>query len=219
VTQVTLCGVMEGTLRLLKYTYFGGSGVTQTTKVWSMFIRVFHWSLVLFFVAAYITSSSGDDDIHMILGYIVSVLLFVRIVYGFTTQGYGRFSNFLYAPPMIWQHAKEIACNQPKHYLGHSPMGSAMVFALLILLLVLATSGLLYQGWGEYEGPLWWLDMMPSDVLGHDAWAVHRVLPDILWGFIALHIAGVALASIQHKENLPRAMVTGFKHNKKGDDI
>jgi len=189
--------------------------VTQTTKVWSIFIRVFHWSLVLLFVAAYITSSSGDDDIHMILGYMVSVLLFARIVYGFTTQGHGRFSNFLYTPAMIWQHAKGIASNHPKNYLGHSPMGSAMVFALLILLLALATSGLLYQGWGEYEGPLWWLHMMPSNALGHEAWDIHHFLPDMLWVFIALHILGVVLASIQHKENLPRAMVTGLKVIKK----
>ena len=107
----------------------GEAIVTQTTKVWSVFIRVFHWSLVLLFVAAYITSSSGDDDIHMVLGYMVSVLLLARMVYGFTTQGHGRFSKFCYPLSTIWQHAKGIARNQPEHYLGHSPMGSAMVFA------------------------------------------------------------------------------------------
>ncbi len=192
--------------------------MTQTTKVWSVFIRVFHWSLALLFVASYVTSSTGDDDIHMILGYIVTVLLLARVIYGCTTTGHGRFSNFMYAPSVVWEHAKEIAGNHPKHYVGHSPMGSAMVFALLISLLVLATSGLLYQAWGEYEGPLWWLQVMPSDGLGHEAWDLHRFLPDVLWGLIVLHILGVIVASVQHKENLPRAMVTGLKNIKENKE-
>ena len=61
--------------------------------------------------------------------------------------------------------------------------------------------------------------MMPSNALGHDAWELHRMLPDILWVLIVLHIAGVVLASIQHKENLPRAMVTGLKVIKQGGKV
>jgi len=185
--------------------------MAQTVAVWSLFIRFFHWGLVALFVLAYYTSSSGDDDIHMIAGYGVSLLLVLRLMYGFTSKGYAKFSSFVYTPMKVLTHLKQIAQNRSDHYTGHSPAGSAMVFTLLLLLLVLTVSGLVLQGYFEYEGPLWNLGWMPSSVVAHGAEWVHKRLPDILIGFIILHVLGVLLASVQHKENLVRAMITGRK--------
>jgi len=179
--------------------------------VWSLFVRVFHWSLVLLFVLAYITATNGYGDWHMMIGYAVTVLLLARIVYGFLSTGYGRFSRFIYSPKAIWEHGKEIFQGHPEHYAGHSPMGGLMVFALIGSLLTLVFAGLIYQGWGEYEGPLWWLDWMPGDAFAHQMWHLHKWLPDILIGLIGLHVLGVLLACAQHRENLIRAMITGKK--------
>jgi len=191
--------------------------MTHPQMVWSLFIRVFHWSLVVLFVLAYVTSFSGDDDWHMILGYAVTILLLVRVVYGFSSQGYARFSQFIYTPKHIWQHAKDIVCGHPAHYMGHSPVGSLMVFALIAGLLLLVFAGLTYQAWGEYEGPLWWLGWMPNDGLAHLMWDFHKWFPDILIGLIVLHVLGVLLACVQHKENLVRAMLTGKKEGELND--
>jgi len=187
--------------------------------VWSLFIRVFHWSLVILFVLAYMTSSSGDDDWHMILGYAVTVLLLTRVIYGLVSTGYGRFSQFVYSPKDVWGHAKEIVHGHPSHYDGHSPMGAVMVFALIGCLLALVFAGLIYQAWGEYEGPLWWLGWMPSDTLAHLMWDFHKWMPDVFIGLIVLHVLGVLLACAQHRENLVRAMVTGEKRGELNDNI
>jgi len=181
----------------------------EAKNIWSLYIRIFHWSLVLLFALAYYTSTSGDDDLHAIFGYMISVLLLTRVLYGFFSSGYAKFSNFLYSPAKFFKHAKQIITNQPEHCIGHSPMGAYMVFSLLALLLTLVFTGLISQGWTEYEGPLWVMHIMPSDVLGRWAENIHEALPDVLIILIGLHIAGVLLACRQHKINLVRIMITG----------
>ena len=45
------------------------------------------------------------------------------------------------------------------------------------------------------------------------AWVeeLHETLSNVLFGFVALHILGVVLTSIRHRENLPASMLHGRK--------
>ncbi len=94
----------------------------DTVRVWDPLVRIFHWSLVLFFTVAYFT---GEDESlwHIYSGYIIGGLLIFRIV---------------------WEEIHEVAAN------------------LTVLLVI-------------------------------------------------LHIAGVAVSSVLHRENQVRAMITGRK--------
>ncbi len=190
-------------------------------KVWDLFVRFFHWSLVLSFTAAYLTVEFGHysetydfDEVHEFLGYFITILVVTRIIWGFIGSKYARFSNFIFSPSEYIQNFKAIMTNNhQKHYTGHNPLGGAMVFALLSGLLVLTFSGLTLLGWSEFTGPVWALGIPVSESFGELIKFVHYELPELMLVLIGAHILGVFVAMKQHGENLVRAMFTGFKES------
>ncbi|WP_232788091.1 hypothetical protein [Paraglaciecola sp. MB-3u-78] len=51
---------------------------THTIQVWDPLVRIFHWSLVLFFIVAYL-SEDDFETIHVWSGYTVAALVFFRL--------------------------------------------------------------------------------------------------------------------------------------------
>jgi len=185
---------------------------TKEIQVWDLGVRLFHWFLVLNFVISYFSAEiPGFDPVHFWAGYALLALLAFRFVWGFVGTEYARFASFAYSPAEVWQHLREIAAGHPKRYLGHSPAGSAYVFSILALLTLAAVTGLIAQGYYEYEGPLWALGIEPPHGLARFCKHAHEWIVDAMLVLIAGHLVGVAVASIQHRENLVLAMITGRK--------
>ncbi len=189
-------------------------------RVWDLFVRFFHWSLVLSFTAAYLTAAYGYnetydmDEVHEWLGYFITTLVVTRILWGFIGSKYARFSNFIFSPSEYIENFKAIMTNKhEKHYMGHNPLGGAMVFALLAGLSLLVFSGLVLLGWSEYTGPVWALGIHVSESFGENIKYIHYHLPEIMLFLIGAHILGVFVAMKQHGENLVRAMFTGYKES------
>jgi cytochrome b len=187
-------------------------------KVWDLFVRFFHWSLVVSFTAAYLTATYGYhetydfDEVHEWLGYFITTLVVLRIIWGFIGSKYARFSSFIFPISEYIANFKAIITNKhEKHYIGHNPLGGAMVFALLAGLSLLTFSGLVLLGWSEYTGPVWALGISISESFGETIKYIHYHLPEIMLILIGAHILGVFVAMKQHKENLVRAMFTGYK--------
>jgi len=166
-----------------------------TVKVWDPLIRIFHWSLVLCFTVAWISADEWQD-LHEWAGYTVAALVLFRIVWGLSGPHYARFSQFVRSPSEVTQYLKAMRGGQEARYIGHNPAGGMMVLVLLLSLALLTLSG--------------WLG---TDLLWGESWIeeVHEVMGNLLLGLIALHLAGVALASLRHRESLVRAMLTGRK--------
>lgn len=181
--------------------------------VWDRFVRIFHWSLLLSFSASYLTAEYGYDEIHEWLGYFISLLVIARLVWGFIGTPYARFSSFIFRVSDYIKNLKAIVHNQHQtHYLGHNPLGGAMVFALLAGLLTIMVSGLILLGWSEYTGPVWALSLPISESLGDFSQWVHYEVPELMLILIAAHVLGVIVAIYQHKENLVRSMFDGYKN-------
>ena len=125
----------------------------QTIRVWDLVVRTGHWSLVIGFFVAYI----AEDDfmtIHVWAGYVVAVVVLIRLVWGFIGSKHARFSDFLYSPGAVLGYLRGLITNSVKHYMGHNPAAGAMVLALLIGLIGTVSSGMVLYAIEENKGPL-----------------------------------------------------------------
>ena len=80
--------------------------------------------------------------------------------------------------------------------------------ALLAFLAATVVTGLVVYGGDQQAGPL--AGMFSKDT-GEAVEEVHEVIANITLALVFFHLAGVALASFAHRENLVRAMITGYK--------
>ena len=99
----------------------------------------------------------------------------------------------------------------PKHYLGHNPAGALMVFTLLCIMVALLATGLAALAAIDFEGPLLFIANSVSDETSYALRSLHELLANIALTLVVLHIFGAILGSIQHRENLVKAMFTGKK--------
>ncbi|MFH2135115.1 MAG: cytochrome b/b6 domain-containing protein [Pseudomonadota bacterium] len=180
-------------------------------KVWDVPVRLFHWSLVAGFATAYFSAEMHKMTVHVWSGYALIALLLFRLVWGFVGNQYARFKSFIFSPQETLAYMRSIRGGHPKHYYGHNPAGALMVFALLGLLLAIFVSGLVTLAVIDFEGPLLFMANSVSDETAYLFRHAHDWMVNIALLLIPLHLLGVVSGSLQHKENLVRAMVTGMK--------
>jgi len=175
--------------------------------VWDLFVRLFHWTLVVAFTVAYPTE---DDllDVHVWAGYIVGALVVGRVIWGFVGPAHARFSDFIYAPLTTLAYARDLVLFRAERHLGHSPGGGAMVLLLLVFLTATVVTGLVVYGGEQQAGPLAGMFTKPT---GENVEELHELFANITLALVFAHIAAVVFASFVHRENLVRAMITGYK--------
>ncbi|MFP4610942.1 MAG: cytochrome b/b6 domain-containing protein [Thiohalophilus sp.] len=181
----------------------------KEVRVWDVFVRFFHWALVLSFMLAYL---SEDEwlGLHTFAGYTVLLLVGLRLIWGLIGTRHARFTDFVKRPAEIKQYLKEVFLLRPRRYLGHNPAGGAMVELMLITLLLTTLSGLATYAVEEGAGPL-------AGWIAHEAagWEfvedVHEFFANFTLLLAVFHVAGVLVESLLHRENLVRAMFTGKK--------
>jgi cytochrome b len=177
--------------------------------VWDAPTRVFHWLGAAAFATSWLTR--GQDrylDLHVFAGYVFFGLLVFRLVWGFCGGHYARFAEFGVSLMQGWRYLASALRRRAPRHLGHNPAGSWAVFLLLALGLVITVTGLATLGGEERQGPL-------SDWFGFDAaepyhrW--HDYATSAMAALVLAHVGGVILESRNHRENLVRAMISGWK--------
>jgi len=197
-------------------------------RVWDPLVRVFHWSLVVAFIVAWL---SGEEEslVHVYAGYVILGLVGFRIVWGLVGPRYARFSNFLYSPDRTVRYLRSLLSQNPEHYTGHTPAGGWMIVLLLGSLLIAVYTGLEVYG-AEGQGPLAGgspgVELIATARADDDSdgehdgdnngaeefWEeLHEFSANLTLLLVFVHIAGVLVASYVHRENLVRSMVTGRK--------
>ncbi|MGE0312787.1 MAG: cytochrome b/b6 domain-containing protein [Lautropia sp.] len=171
--------------------------------VWRARQRIAHWVLAGSVLGCLWLYEGGV--LHQRLGYLALTVAAARVVLGLVGARVERFASFVRGPSATFSYARALLSHREPRYRNHNPLGGWMVMALLIAALAAGASGALYD-----------TDRFWGDALVYE---VHRTAG---WSFLVLvplHVAGVALASVRHRENLVRAMVDGFKREPGPDDI
>jgi len=177
--------------------------------VWDIPTRLFHWLFAASFAAAWLTSDSDQWlSVHVFFGYLMLGLVVFRLLWGVVGGHYARFAAFPLAPRAGLAYLKQALAGHAARHLGHNPAGSQAVYLLLGLGLLLGISGVLAIGGEEGHGlAAGWLPI----ALGRQCKEAHEVLATLMLLVVLGHLAGVAVESRLHRENLARAMVDGRK--------
>lgn len=202
---------------------------TNGRRIWDPIVRIGHWLLAAAFFTSWLT---GDEwtQVHVISGYTIATILLVRFVWGWIGPPNARFTRFVRGPRAVMRYLKSLAGRSPEAHRGHDPAGGWMIVALLLALAVQVSSGMMLYAIEDGAGPLaGWVapnafatvdehrepDSMQAHGEDHEGereefWeGLHELGANALMLLVALHVAGVLVASLVHRENLIRPMVTG----------
>lgn len=228
----------------------------KSYSVWDIPTRLFHWInavCVLALVAVGYLILHGRDleiprtgtlqlkTIHVLVGYVFVVNLLVRIAWTFVGNRYARWGAILPGGRGYFadlrSHIKAVLSRESQQYLGHNPLGRLSITAMFVLLMLLATNGLVLAGTDLFYPPFGhsiakWVaapgvapgSLMPNspDMYDKASFDSMRSLrkPFILthvYGFytllvvVALHIAGVVITEVRERSNIISATFTGRK--------
>ena len=178
--------------------------MTTVLYVWDLPLRLFHWLLVLTLGASYVTGKQGGLwlDWHARFGLFIIALLVFRIVWGFNGSTYARFANFFPTPGRLKKFFSSAWSG-----IGHSPLGALAIFALLIVILAQAVSGLFaMEDESEFYGPL---NGLVSSEWSERLTAWHARFIYALILLSALHVTAIAYYRIIKRKDLMTPMLSG----------
>jgi cytochrome b len=199
----------------------------KLVAVWDPIVRIGHWLLVLGFAIAYLSAEEENGtpaNWHVWAGYGIGIVILIRLLWGVIGTRYARFSDFVYGPAKVLRYLLDLPLGRARRFLGHSPAGGAMTIILLLSLAATVITGIVAYG-ERGHGPL--AGSPPGIVSsaiaegnessgagegeGGGVAEIHGALASLTLVLIGLHLLGVVVASLSHRENLVGAMIHGRK--------
>lgn len=172
--------------------------------VWDWPTRVFHWLIVLLFAFLWWSGENGPQEWHMRAGYAMLAALLFRLLWGVIGSSTARFTGFVRGPRAVFAY---ITGRGHWSGVGHSPLGALSVIAMLGLLAVQVTLGLvLIDEDGLAGGPLSHLVGLETS---ETALELHQLLFNLLLALVALHVAAIAFYRLVLGRRLVGPMIRG----------
>jgi len=178
----------------------------RTLRIWDLPTRLFHWLLVICIAGAVICVNIGGYWMqwHAYCGYAALSLVLFRVLWGFIGALHSRFITFVPSP------ARLIAFLTGKQGggLGHSPLGSLSVIALLLVVGIQASTGLFTDDDIAFQGPL---AKYVSNATVSLLSSIHALNSNILFGLIGLHLLAIAYYQWVKRVSIVMPMIQGDK--------
>ena len=179
-----------------------------TLRIWDLPTRLFHWALAACVVGLIITGKWGGQAMvwHFRFGFAVLALLIFRLIWGFVGGHWSRWSQLPLGPRAVIAHLQGAASAATA---GHNPLGSWSIVAMLLVLLLQVSTGLVSDDEIAMVGPLAF--MVPGHWVSwatswHKQWGQWSVLFLVL-----LHLLALVWHRYRHRAALVPAMLHGNK--------
>lgn len=161
--------------------------------------RFFHWLFAFLFITSFFIAKNIDDEsvlfsYHMLSGFVLVLLVIVRIIWGFFGSKYSKFSHFSLKPIDLIKYFKSYFLIDRPRWVGHNPASSWVSLIMMFLALGLGITGYLMVS-GEKE--------TYEDI--------HELLANSFLVIAIIHILGVTIESIRLKHMIGFSMVHGKK--------
>jgi cytochrome b len=185
--------------------------LAQPVRVWDLPTRLFHWLLAAAVFTALGTGWWGEAALvwHMRCGQLVLALLMFRLVWGLVGGRWSRFASFIYSPATVLRYLRGDSRADEHADVGHNPLGSLSVFALLGLLALQVMTGTLADDEVSTRGPL---NHLVSNALALSATSWHKAYGQwTVSALVVLHIAAIAFYLRRRHSNLIAPMLHGDK--------
>lgn len=178
----------------------------QRVLIWDLPTRVFHWLFALgFLAAALIALVLGEESAafpyHAIIGLTLAAMLVLRLLWGLVGSRHARFRSFLFTPAQVAAYFRGVLSGKDGRYAGHNPGSAWAIGAMLVLMAGLAVTGVML-GLGN-EGVK----------------EVHEVLAYSMLGVAGVHVLGVVVHTLRHRENIAASMVHGRRRAEASEGI
>ena len=184
---------------------------TAKTRVWDLPTRLFHWTLAVAVVGSVISAKIGGNAMqwHFRLGMLVLTLVTFRVLWGLVGGRWSRFASFIYSPGTVLRYLRGQTGADEHLDVGHNPLGSFSVFAVLGFLALQLATGLVADDEIASIGPL---NRFVSGDTVKLATSWHKDYGQwILIALVVLHVAAILFYLLKKKNNLVRPMLVGDK--------
>jgi cytochrome b len=183
----------------------------RRVRVWDLPTRLFHWLLAACIIGSIISAKIGGNAMewHFRLGYVVLTLLAFRVLWGLVGGRWSRFASFVYSPTTLLRYLRGQGRADEFLDVGHTPTGALSVFALLGLLTLQVSTGLVADDEIANTGPL---IKFVSGATSSLATSWHKTYGQyLIITLVVLHIAAIVFYLAKKRQNLVVPMLTGDK--------
>lgn len=175
--------------------------------VYDLPMRLFHWLFAGLFLFAFLIAKNIDDEsitfiYHMRAGLSIGFIVILRLVWGFIGTKQSKFVDFDLNPMNLLSYMKGILTGDKQRWAGHNPASSWAGIIMMFLGLGLAVTGYLMTS-GDKEAF--------EDI--------HEIFANTFLIVIIMHVVGIIVHTIRHKEMIGLSMITGQKEGIASSDV
>ena len=177
----------------------------RPTQVYDLPTRLFHLLFAAAFIAAFTIANVSEDSpafpYHMLAGALLAALVILRVIWGLVGTRHARFASFELNPGRLVHYFRAMFGGDKRKWAGHNPASSWAALIMMALGAGLAITGvLMINGREKYED-------------------LHELLANAFLATALLHVAGVIVHQLRHRDGFALSMVDGRKQAAEADGI